>query len=262
MPAVGEDIRALFGSLSLPASEADAELTLLAFRQRSAPRIISFLNAHAVNLAVRDPRFDEALRESDLLLRDGIGVRIGCALMGLKPGPNMNGTDLIPGLIADYYGKRIALLGAEPQWLEQAARVLRAAGHKDLVTLDGFQETSAYVARVIQTKPALVVLAMGMPKQEIVAVAIREAAKAADLGLLIVNGGAIVDFIAGKVKRAPAWMRKAGLEWVFRLMLEPARLAPRYLFGNPIFLWRVALMRWRSGPVSRRLRPNGPAAPQ
>src|SRR5215468_5035105 len=130
MSAVGEDIRVLFGRLCLPTTEAEGDRVLLAFRQKTAPRVISFVNAHAVNLAVRDPRFKAALSESDLLLRDGIGVKIGCLLMGLKPGPNLNGTDLIPRLIADYRGKCIAVLGAEPQWLNEAARVLRAAGHK------------------------------------------------------------------------------------------------------------------------------------
>jgi exopolysaccharide biosynthesis WecB/TagA/CpsF family protein len=249
MSAVGQEIRALFGYLRLPASEAEAQRIFDAFMDEGGTHVVSFLNAHAVNLAVRDRCFRDALVKSDLLLRDGIGVKIGCVLMGLKPGPNLNGTDLIPRLIAAYGGQRIALLGAEPLWLDEAAAVLRARGHQNIVTLDGFQPPSAYVALILETSPRLAVLAMGMPKQELVASELREAAKAAGLDLLVLNGGAILDFIAGKVERAPAWMRRAGLEWAYRLMLEPGRLARRYLLGNPVFLWRVALARFRFGPT-------------
>jgi exopolysaccharide biosynthesis WecB/TagA/CpsF family protein len=247
MAAAGEEIRALFSALHLPASAAEAEGLIDALTHAPSARILSFVNAHAVNLAVSDARFREALTKSDVLLRDGIGVKIGCALLGLKPGPNLNGTDLIPELIAAYKGKRIALFGAELQWLERAAAVLREGGHADIVILDGFQPFSAYIARIVETRPALAILAMGMPKQERVAVELREAAAHTGLDLLIVNGGAILDFLAGKVDRAPAWMRRAGLEWAHRLVLEPTRLAGRYLVGNPLFLWRVALARFRFG---------------
>jgi exopolysaccharide biosynthesis WecB/TagA/CpsF family protein len=247
MSASTEAIRELFGYLRLPPSAADAELLVDGLIHAKGARIVSFLNAHAVNLAATDQRFGDALVKSDVLLRDGIGVKIGCSLLGLKPGPNLNGTDLIPRLIGAYHGQRIALFGAEPEWLNRASAVLQQKGHSDLVTLDGFQPVSAYIALTIEAKPALAVLAMGMPKQERVALELRDVAEETGLDLLIVNGGAILDFLAGKVNRAPAWMRRLGIEWIYRLLLEPSRLAGRYLVGNPIFLWRVALARFRFG---------------
>jgi exopolysaccharide biosynthesis WecB/TagA/CpsF family protein len=74
-----------------------------------------------------------------------------------------------------------------------------------------------------------------MPRQEEVAVLLRAA-----LGYpcLIVCGGAIIDFIGNKTSRAPAWMRRTGLEWAWRLALEPKRLFKRYVLGNPLFLAR------------------------
>jgi hypothetical protein len=54
-----------------------------------------------------------------------------------------------------------------------------------------------------------------------------------------VCGGAIIDFMGGKTSRAPVWMRKTGLEWVYRLMIEPRRLFHRYVVGNPVFLARA-----------------------
>lgn len=71
---------------------------------------------------------------------------------------------------------------------------------------------------------------------------------------LIVCGGAILDFLGGKVTRAPRWMRRAGLEWAYRLAREPRRLWQRYLRGNPLFLRRAFAM------ARRGLRRGWPAA--
>ena len=83
----------------------------------------------------------------------------------------------------------------------------------------------------------MVILGMGMPTQELLSAML---ARELPGPVLIVNGGAILDFIAGRVRRAPGLMRRLGLEWLFRLLLEPARLWRRYLLGNVIFLWRTA----------------------
>lgn len=88
---------------------------------------------------------------------------------------------------------------------------------------------------------------MGMPKQEAVA------AKLAAIGgpCLIVCGGAILDFLGGKVSRAPEWLRRLGGEWLYRLLREPKRLFMRYVVGNPLFLLRTLLYR-RSAVSARR----------
>jgi hypothetical protein len=102
--------------------------------------------------------------------------------------------------------------------------------------IDGFQSQSVYVQQALENKPSLIVLAMGMPKQEQVAVALKAAL---DYPCLIVCGGAIIDFIGGKVQRAPLWMRQWGIEWVYRLLREPKRLFKRYVIGNVVFMARV-----------------------
>jgi exopolysaccharide biosynthesis WecB/TagA/CpsF family protein len=81
---------------------------------------------------------------------------------------------------------------------------------------------------------------MGMPNQEYLAVCLRERLSHP---VLIVNGGAVLDFLGGKVTRAPKVMRNTGTEWAYRLFLEPRRLARRYLLGIPAFFSRVALTR-------------------
>jgi N-acetylglucosaminyldiphosphoundecaprenol N-acetyl-beta-D-mannosaminyltransferase len=82
----------------------------------------------------------------------------------------------------------------------------------------------------------VIVLGMGMPRQEEVAAVLRSA-----LGYpcLIICGGAIIDFLGGKTSRAPGWMRAFGLEWLYRLGLEPKRLFRRYVLGNPLFIARA-----------------------
>lgn len=79
---------------------------------------------------------------------------------------------------------------------------------------------------------------MGMPKQELVS---QQLSQQLQHPALIINGGGIVDFMSGTKQRAPVWLRKIGMEWSYRLFLEPKRLWRRYVIGNIVFLWRAAL---------------------
>ena len=81
---------------------------------------------------------------------------------------------------------------------------------------------------------------MGMPKQEIIAARMRDELTHP---VLIVNGGAILDFLGGKVSRAPRFMTNSGTEWLYRLLLEPRRLARRYVIGIPEFFAHIARAR-------------------
>ncbi len=200
------------------------------------PFVISFVNAHAVNLACEDDAFFESLVESDLLLRDGKGMKILCEAVGVDPGVNMNGTDLIPRLLERYRGRRIALCGTRDPFLAQAAEQVDAP----VLVLDGFQPIEDYGPAVKEARPDLVVLGMGMPKQEQVA---RELKRTLATDIVVVNGGAILDFMAGRFSRAPRWVRGAGLEWAYRLAKEPRRLFARYVIGNAVFLSRVVALR-------------------
>jgi N-acetylglucosaminyldiphosphoundecaprenol N-acetyl-beta-D-mannosaminyltransferase len=104
-----------------------------------------------------------------------------------------------------------------------------------------FEPVGAYVSAMLDARPDLIVLGMGMPKQEAVAVALRDQLAHP---CVIVCGGAILDFLSGRVVRAPQWMRASGLEWVHRLVHEPRRLFARYVVGNPKFLARAMSLRF------------------
>lgn len=203
------------------------------------PQVLAFVNAHAMNLAVDQESFCHNLMQADILFRDGSGMAKLLNRLSRNPGLNLNGTDLIPQIIAQFVPHKttIALWGTQEPYLSQAKQALvDIYPETEFVLQDGFQPVEHYVAMAQAQQPRLIVLGMGMPRQEAVAQAIKEQC---DYPCLIVCGGAIVDFLGGKVSRAPNWVRSLGVEWVYRLILEPKRLFKRYVIGNPLFLWRT-----------------------
>ena len=202
------------------------------------PTVLGFENAHAMNSAARDPAFSQALAGCDVLLRDGSGMAILMRLLGREPGLNLNGTDLIPKLLQRFDGRRLALFGTRSPYLDRARSEVevRLAPRSPCICAHGFLPDTEYLRLAREHKPELILLGMGMPRQELLAQRLR-----AELEhpCLIVCGGAIIDFLGGKTPRAPYWMRQAGLEWCYRLLMEPRRLFRRYVLGNPLFLARA-----------------------
>lgn len=221
------------------------ELTQRLLDQAPRPVVLAFVNAHGMNLAADMPGFAADLIAADVLVRDGSGMRGFLTAQGLPAGLNMNGTDYIPELLQACGRRRVALWGTEAPYLQQAQAHLTARGWGTCVScLDGFQPLSVYLDAWRQTQPEVVILGMGMPKQEAVAQAVKANATGP---CLLVCGGAILDFLGGKVSRAPAIYRQLGLEWLYRLAVEPRRLFRRYLVGNPLFLWRTLQFKLWSG---------------
>lgn len=231
--------RAILGRLTVVDSERALEddlLTCLAGVEQ--PRVLAFVNAHAMNSAVSDVGFAAAVAEADWVLRDGSGMKMLMDRLGLPAGLNLNGTDLIPRIVARYGNRRILLAGTRDPQLSVAAARIRddlAPGAK-VDALDGFLAPEVYITKARELQPELIVLGMGMPKQEQVAQLLRRALSGP---VLIVCGGAILDFLGGGATRAPLWMRRLGVEWLYRLLREPRRLFKRYVLGNPLFLSRA-----------------------
>ena len=221
--------------------DLDDEQRLIALLSKpKAATVLGFVNAHAMNLAAGDAGYYQALATADVLLRDGSGMAILFRRRGLVPGLNMNGTDFIPKLLETYRGRRVAFWGTQEPFLANAVRHSEERfGVRVVSAQHGFAELETYTALAQQLQPELIVLGMGMPKQEQLAARI----VASGVPSLVVCGGAIVDFLGGKVSRAPHWMRRLGCEWLFRLMLEPRRLFQRYVVGNPLFVLRTLI--WR-----------------
>lgn len=210
---------------------------------------IGFLNQYGFNLMAKSPEFKSNLAALDHVFRDGVGIKLACKYHGLAPGANLNGTDLIPQVISivnQHTSPLCFALGTEQPWLEAGSRALFELD--DVHMLDGFQPNGSYVEFVqgVLTRNAndtafpVIVLAMGMPKQEAVAAELKEVL---DRPCLIICGGAIIDFKASRFKRAPKWMQRIGVEWCYRLINEPVRLFRRYVFGIPLFFSYVILNR-------------------
>lgn len=209
------------------------------------PRVLAFVNAHAMNTVVESESFFHSLLSADVVVRDGIGVAILMRLLNQPPGLNLNGTDLIPKLLARVNGQPVALFGTRDPWLSQARGVVaeRVAPQSSFVIANGFLDVREYIRLAVRHRPAVIVLGMGMPRQEEVAILLRSAL---NFPCLIICGGAVIDFLGGKVPRAPAWVRKTGFEWAFRLGREPRRLWSRYVYGNPLFLRRALVVAGRN----------------
>ena len=205
-----------------------------------APLVVSFVNQNVITLAWRSTDFAYSLMSSDILLRDGLGMEFCLGALGRRAGRNMVGTDFIPRIVAAFSGKRAALFGTEDPWTSRAASAIAALGCQVVSTMNGFQPELAYVAEAERTRPDLVILAMGNPKQEMVASRI---AASVGLPVVIVNGGAIADVLAGRFTRAPLWVRRARWNGYDRLMQEPRRLWRRYLLGGLSFAWYVTRLR-------------------
>lgn len=206
----------------------------------SQPVVVAFANAHAMNSIAGSQPFFNALRSADWVLRDGSGMATLFKLLGKDPGLNLNGTDLIPKIVRLFDGRRIAFFGTQEPYLQQGLVASRQyAPQSHFVSAHGFLESDVYLSLAIVQKSELIVLGMGMPKQEAVASALRSKL---EFPCTIVCGGAIIDFLAGRTARAPLWMRSVGMEWVYRLAMEPQRLFHRYVIGNPVFLIRALWM--------------------
>jgi len=202
--------------------------------------VVSFLNQHGLNLAAEDAVFRQDLLKSDILLRDGVGMEICLKLLGRAAGMNTNGTDFIPSLLAKLGGRRVAVFGTQDPWLSKAASRISELGVEIVAQSDGFNTDQHYVDLVAAARPHVVLLAMGMPRQERLATLLTTQA---DWPMLILNGGAILDFYAERFARAPRLVQALRLEWLFRLAQEPKRLANRYIVGGGTFVWRVAQLR-------------------
>lgn len=261
-PKWRQNWQAVVDQVEVTPDVAAKQVLLADFASRKGTRTLGFVNAHAMNSAVSNAAFAADVLALDYIVRDGVGVNALYRMLGVRSGLNLNGTDLIPEMLTFFAGKRIALFGTQQRIVDRVAVQLRRDLGCEVIAADGFQSDGYYLQQVGSWQPDLVVLGMGMPKQERVA---RQLKYGLQQDVAIICGGAILDFLSGHVPRAPRWMRYSGLEWVFRLSLEPKRLFKRYIIGNPLFLLRSAVLAvWpkAAARVPARLPERRPSAGQ
>lgn len=215
--------------------------------QQRRPLDVAICNAHTILTALDDPDYAGTLQQMTLL-NDGIGISLANRLLNGEAFPeNLNGTDLIPNLLADIGTPlRIFLLGAREEQVAGARAQIEAAYpmHEVVGCRDGYfgeDETADVCAAINAVKPDLLLVAMGNPRQEFFITSNRSR-----LDVPVAIGvGALFDFLSGAVVRAPRIVQKLGLEWLFRLLQEPRRLFRRYVIGIPRFLFEMAKVKYR-----------------
>ena len=206
-------------------------------RRRSG--FAAFINAHCLNIACKDPAYVDILNRADAVWPDGSGIRMAGRIRRFPVPENVNGTDMFPLICAKPY--RIFMLGAAPGVAEKAMANAQAEfpGAQFVGAAPGFfadeAEERAVIRRINALDPDVLLVAMGVPRQE---KWIDEHRSELVCGVVMAVGG-LLDFVSGRIPRAPLWMRKLGIEWCYRLYQEPVRLFRRYVLGNPLFLLRV-----------------------
>lgn len=219
---------------------------LFAWAKGSEPRQVAFVNADCVNRARADEAYTEALGTADLVLADGIGMRMAGAMLGQRVRENVNGTDLFPRLCErlEREGLSLYLLGGRPGVAEDVAAWAKSRypGLEIAGTHHGYYaaaEDDGVVSAIRASGAAVLLVAFGAPKQDLW-LAGRLAASGARVGIGV---GGLFDFYSGRIPRAPAWLRELGLEWTWRFAQEPGRMWKRYWVGNVVFLARVTRAR-------------------
>ncbi len=227
-------------------SQGEARARIESAREGSTPLCVAFCNAHTAKLAFDDPAYAKAL-DGMLLLNDGLGIDLAARALGHGAFPaNLNGTDFVPALLRENSRPlRIFLLGAKPQILTRAASVIatRFPQHAIVGRHDGYFADSdlAGIGTTIASSHADIVLcAMGNPRQEKVIAALAET----NVAPVLIGVGALFDFLADAVPRAPHWVRRMRMEFVYRLLQEPKRLGRRYTVEIVEFLVAIARLRF------------------
>lgn len=191
--------------------------------------VISFLNMHAIQQCLKNELFFKSLIDSDLILFDGIALKILCKFFGKDYGKNMNGSDFLPVLISKFKDKKYTIFASN-----DVALNMFMEKHKDLdilTALNGFHSYDKYIKEIKKEDSDIILLGMGMPKQEILSSMINK-------NSIIINGGAIIDYMSGFKSRCPGFFTRCNLEWLYRIFYEPKRLFKRYADGL-IILFKI-----------------------
>src|SRR4051812_44275571 len=240
----GSSPSTIFGVRVETAPPADLLRCILGFAERGEHRRVAYVNAHVLNQSSSDPTLRAALQRADLVYCDGYGVRLAAKAIGLEVPHRMTGADWIWGVAAlcEAGGRSLYLLGSNPGASQEAAAALKRwypsldvrGTHHGYFEI-GTPHSERVIEHIAEHKPDVLLVGMGTPLQEQWVDHYYERLDAH----VVWTVGALFDYVSGRVPRAPHWMADHGLEWIFRLVLEPRRMWRRYLLGNPVFLWRV-----------------------
>lgn len=231
--------------------------TILDWAEKRLSKVVCVANVHMLMEARWHLDFDSVLRNADLVVPDGMPLVWMIRWLGFKDQDRVAGLDILTGVceMAQATGVRVYFLGSEADVLAQM-RIRLNQEFPDLA-IAGMEplpfrpltvaEDESLIERVNTSGAGVVLVALGCPKQEHWMAKHRYKINAVMIGL-----GAAFLVYAGVYKRAPGWVREAGLEWLYRLVQEPRRLWKRYAVTIPPFIY-LALKQLVTAPGQARL---------
>ena len=237
--------------------------------------LINTVNAHSYNTARKDSLFAEALTNGDVLIPDGVSIVKACKWIKAKSQPKerIAGWDLFAfemekleresvkcemlnvklednnSTLNNQHStlkKTVMFMGSSQKVLDLIVkRAAEVYPHLKVVTYSppykpefSDEDNKAIIDAINAANPDLLWIGMTAPKQEKWTYSHWEEL---DIHCHVGTIGAVFDFFAGTVERAPMWWQEHGLEWLYRLLKEPKRMWRRYIIGNALFLWNIAL---------------------
>jgi N-acetylglucosaminyldiphosphoundecaprenol N-acetyl-beta-D-mannosaminyltransferase len=222
-----------------------ALMRIASWSKRRESRYVCLCNVHSVVTASVEAEFRDVINGADMAAPDGMPVAWAMSKLGFPRQPRINGPDLMWRLCEQSAknGTKLFFYGSSPQTLAFLETKLKALFANIRVVgmisppyrVLSAVENTAMVEQINASGAELVFVGLGCPKQEIWMAAQRGKINAVMLGV-----GAAFDYHAGTLRRAPHWMQRSGLEWLYRFGQEPRRLWRRYLITNTIFVMGMA----------------------
>ena len=212
-------------------------------------KMINTINAHSYNTALKDSLFADALMKCDALIPDGASIVKACKLLKAKSQPieRIAGWDLFVlemERLNTNGGGVCFFMGSTNEVLSKIKE--RAATDYPNIEVKSYsppykpqfseEDNNLIISQINESKPNLLWIGMTAPKQE---KWVYENWDKLDIDCHVGTIGAVFDFYAGTVQRAPLWWQRNSLEWLYRLLKEPKRMWRRYLIGNSLFLYNV-----------------------
>lgn len=214
------------------------------FIQTGEPHHVFTADASGIMRAQDEVEFQKIIKQADLITPDGAGVLFASRMYGVALPERVSGVDLVENIseLAAKTGYSIYLFGAAEGVAKSAADqlLLRYPELKIVGVRNGYytpEQEEEIVVQIVQTKPDVLFVALGIPKQELF---IHKYFNKLHVPVMIGIGGSF-DVISGRLNRAPVWMQRTGLEWMYRLLQEPSRL-PRL---SALFQFVLAVRRER-----------------
>ncbi|MBE7382478.1 MAG: WecB/TagA/CpsF family glycosyltransferase [Leptolyngbya sp. SIO1E4] len=232
------------------------ELTVNHILSERKPRYIVTPNAHHIITLQNDAYFQSVYQDSFLSVPDGVPLLWAAKFLGTPLRGRVNGTDLFEHLckVSAEKGIKVFLLGGRPGAADSAAKLLQER-HPNLKIVGtycppyGFEtdasELQTINSKIKSTAPDILFVGLGAPKQE---KWIYENYQELEVPISV-GIGVSFELVSNIVTRAPKIMQKLGLEWLFRLFMEPRRLWKRYIIGNTVFVWLI--LKQRLGLLNR-----------